>query len=97
MDVIAITFCRCYSNELIYLYKETGYLHTIVNELTHSLCKKGKYKHSVTRQATPVGEVDSVTCWILNNNTLNLPYTPNTQEVRRHLFKFDFIITIPVI
>ena len=36
-------------------------------------------------------------CWILNNNTLDITCTPNVQEARRHLFEFDFTITIPVI
>ena len=36
-------------------------------------------------------------CWISNNNTLDIPCTPNAQEARRPLFEFDFTITIPVI
>ena len=36
-------------------------------------------------------------CWISNNNTLDIPCTPNAQEARRPLFEFDFTITSPVI
>ena len=36
-------------------------------------------------------------CWISNNNTLDIPCTPNAQEARRQLLKFDFTITISVI
>ena len=36
-------------------------------------------------------------CWISNNNTLDIPCTPNAQEARRQPFEFNFTITIPVI
>ena len=36
-------------------------------------------------------------CWISNNNTLDIPCTPNAQEARRPLSEFDFTISIPVI
>ena len=36
-------------------------------------------------------------CWISNNDTLDIPCTPDTQGTRWPLFEFDFTITIPVI
>ena len=36
-------------------------------------------------------------CWISNNNTLDLPCTPNAQEAHQQPFEFEFTITIPVI
>ena len=36
-------------------------------------------------------------CWISNNNTLDIPCTPNAQEARWQSFEFDFAIPILVI
>ena len=75
MDAIVIIFSRYYSSKLICLYKETAWLHPAVNnddinshkqfliEFVNSLilrAKKEDKKHSVTRQATPVEEVEPV-------------------------------------
>ena len=38
-----------------------------------------------------------LSCWVSNNNTLEIPCTPNAQEARRPLFEFDFTTTIPLI
>ena len=36
-------------------------------------------------------------CWISNNNTLDIPCTPNAQEARQQPFESDFTIAIPVV
>ena len=36
-------------------------------------------------------------CWNSNSNTLDLPCTPNAQEVRQQPFEFNFTIKISVI
>ena len=36
-------------------------------------------------------------CWISNNNTPDVPCTPNTQETHQQPSEFDLTITSPVI